>query len=70
MSEQITGLRDGEPWPAKGETVTVTADEAASLVAAGLAEDAKPSKAPKGETADAVPAGENTDATPKRSRRK
>lgn len=70
MSEQITGLRDGAPWPAKGDTMKVSADEAASLVAAGLAEEAKPSKAPAGETADAVPSGENADVTPKRSRRK
>lgn len=70
MSEQITGLRDGVPWPAKGGTVKVSADEAASLIAAGLAEETKPSKAPPGETADAPPSGEDADATPKRSRRK
>lgn len=69
MKLQISGTRNGEPWPARGETIDLPDDEAAALVAQGAAE-------PAGETADAAPeqgkprrrsgkpAGETADATP------
>ena len=34
---QISGTRNGEPWPRPGETLAVPADEADNLAAAGLA---------------------------------
>jgi hypothetical protein len=37
MLAKISGTRDGEDWPARGETLEVSADEAAALVANGLA---------------------------------
>ena len=33
----ITGLRDGEPWPEAGESITLPAEEAALYVANGYA---------------------------------
>lgn len=38
MSRRIGGYRNGEPWPAKGDTLEVTPTEAIDLVAAGYAE--------------------------------
>lgn len=44
---QISGTRDGVDWPAPGETIDVPDDEAASLVANGLAKAAdEPAPAP------------------------
>ena len=37
MLAKISGTRDGEDWPARGETLEVSANEAAALVANGLA---------------------------------
>ena len=36
---QLTGTRDGEPWPPPGTVVDLPDHEAADLVAAGLAAD-------------------------------
>ncbi|KAA9110179.1 hypothetical protein [Microbacterium rhizomatis] len=33
----ISGLRDGEPWPAPGESIVLPADEAALYIANGYA---------------------------------
>lgn len=33
------GARNGQPWPAKGETVDLPTAEAAHLVASGVAEE-------------------------------
>jgi hypothetical protein len=33
----ISGARDGKPWPAAGQTVSLPDGEATALVAAGLA---------------------------------
>jgi hypothetical protein len=33
----VSGTRDGKEWPAVGETITVPADEAAQLIATGIA---------------------------------
>jgi len=37
MVARISGTRNGEDWPAPGEVADVPADEAAALIAAGLA---------------------------------
>ena len=66
MRARISGTRDGQEWPAPGQVLATTADEAAQLVEAGLAV-AKPSKA-AAETA-AAPVAE-TAAAPKPRRRK
>jgi hypothetical protein len=34
----ISGTRDGEDWPQLGETADLPAEEAASMIAAGMAE--------------------------------
>ncbi|WP_326808174.1 hypothetical protein OHB04_22815 [Streptomyces sp. NBC_01775] len=38
MRAELSGTRDGLPWPQKGQTVELPDEEAAHLVAAGLAE--------------------------------
>lgn len=35
----ITGTRDGEDWPARGEVVDLPADEATHMLTAGLVEE-------------------------------
>ncbi|GAB3884572.1 hypothetical protein [Terrabacter terrigena] len=37
LTSEISGSRDGKPWPAAGEEIDLPADEAASLVASGAA---------------------------------
>lgn len=39
MKRQISGTRDGVDWPAPGETIDVPDEEAAGLIANGLAEE-------------------------------
>lgn len=70
MTARITGTRNGDEWPAAGETVDLPKDEAELLVANGLAvaDDAKPVKQAAVETA-AVEAPE-TAAAPKPRGRK
>lgn len=53
--------RNGEPWPAKGESVDLPTAEAAHLVASGIAEEVT---AQDGEPVDQV------SAEPRRTRRK
>lgn len=38
MRVEMSGTRDGLPWPPKGQSVDLPDEEAAHLVAAGLAE--------------------------------
>ena len=38
MLVSISGTRDGQDWPARGELATLPADEAAAMTAAGLVE--------------------------------
>lgn len=38
MKTTISGLRDGEPWPARGEVTDLPDDEATHLISTGLAE--------------------------------
>jgi hypothetical protein len=40
MTHQISGTIDGVEWPAPGGTIDVSDDEAATLIANGLAEPA------------------------------
>lgn len=37
MLTRVSGTRNGEDWPERGELLDVSADEAATLVANGLA---------------------------------
>ncbi|TFE42499.1 hypothetical protein E3E14_25280 [Streptomyces sp. ICN441] len=39
MLADMTGLRDGQPWPKKGEETDLPTATAAHLVAAGVAEE-------------------------------
>lgn len=55
MLVSISGTRDGDKWPARGETVVLPAGEGLQLVAQGDAELVRGSKT---ETADADPAPE------------
>jgi hypothetical protein len=41
MKVQVSGTRDGLPWPDRGETVDLPDEEAAQLCAAGMAETVK-----------------------------
>ena len=41
MNVTISGTRNGQAWPQRGETVELPDAEATELVAAGLAEEAK-----------------------------
>lgn len=38
MRQDISGLRDGEPWPRRGETVDLPDGEALDMIAASIAE--------------------------------
>ena len=38
MQTQISGTRNGQDWPAKGEIIDLPDDEAKDLIAGGLAE--------------------------------
>ncbi|MFD5057430.1 hypothetical protein [Streptomyces sp. NPDC058394] len=48
MLVEMTGTRDGEPWPAKGEEADLPTAAAAHLVSAGVAEQVGESKLRKG----------------------
>jgi hypothetical protein len=67
LTAPISGLRDGRPWPATGESIDLPADEAEQLVRLGVATEGKPAKS--SETTDAPPAGETTDAPPPKPKR-
>jgi hypothetical protein len=45
MLREMTGSRDGEPWPKKGETAELPTATAAHLVASGVAEPAEQAEA-------------------------
>lgn len=65
MTAALSGLRDGAPWPARGEEIVVPDAEGAELCANGMAE---PIAAPeKRETAVAPAAPEKR--APARSRK-
>jgi hypothetical protein len=48
MLVEMTGSRDGEPWPAKGEEADLPTAAAAHLVSAGVAEMVSADKPRKG----------------------
>jgi hypothetical protein len=58
LKSDVSGTRDGQPWPARGEEVDLPDDEGAALCAAGMAEpvavkasgQAEKAVAPKAET--------------------
>lgn len=52
----ISGSRDGVPWPKRGETMELPDDEGASLCASGLA---VPVKSTDGDVEKAVPADDS-----------
>jgi hypothetical protein len=54
MLTQISGVRDGKPWPAEGDTIDVPADEAKSLCESLVAEpvDSRGSKTETAKKAD------------------
>lgn len=54
MKVQVSGTRNGRPWPDRGETMALPDEEAAQLCAAGMAETVK------GEPEKAVPAKAET----------
>lgn len=54
MKVQLSGTRNGKPWPSMGETLDLPAEEAAQMCASGMAETVK------GETEKAVPAKAET----------
>jgi len=58
MIVQMSGTRDGEPWPGRGEIVDLPGEEAAQMCAAGMAETVK------GGTEKAVPAEPETTTVP------
>ena len=65
LKVHLSGTRNGVEWPAYGETVELPDEEAASMVAAGIAEPV--SKHREAETA-VPPAAENREAlVPKRA---
>jgi hypothetical protein len=68
MQHQVSGTRDGVPWPPRGGVMSLPEDEAVILIAQG---SAKPvgEVADEPETAEAPPVGEVADE-PKRPRRR
>ncbi|MEU0831294.1 hypothetical protein [Streptomyces sp. NPDC005969] len=71
MRVDVSGTRNGEPWPTKGSTVELPQDEAKNLIAIGLAveaDDEEPGE-PAEENAQA-PVDEETAAPRKPSPRK
>ena len=53
LKVDMSGTRDGAPWPARGETLEVDDAEGADLCAAGMAEPVTKRDAEKAETATA-----------------
>lgn len=53
MKVDLSGLRDGRPWPPRGEVAEVPDVEGADLCAAGAAEPVADPPAEKAETAKA-----------------
>ncbi|MBO0917534.1 hypothetical protein [Streptomyces laculatispora] len=53
MKVQMSGTRNGEEWPARGEVADLPTGEAQHLVASGIAEEASAVSEPEVETATA-----------------
>ncbi len=70
MQQKISGTRDGEEWPERGEEIDLPDDEAEALISQGAAVASKDApkaapdsgltkaKGPRGRKATAEPAGE------------
>lgn len=58
----ITGLRNGVPWPAVGETTEIPDNEAAEMCGAGLAEPVAVKESDKAEKRPAAKRGETRKA--------
>lgn len=67
LKVSLTGTRNGEDWPARGEVVDLPADEAAHMIAGGLA---VPVDEPKVEKAAAPAAPESAAVNTKPTRRR
>lgn len=65
MTGQISGTRDGSPWPPPGTDLELPGDEAIALIAQGMATPATPAK----ETAAAAPDDTERATTTRRTRR-
>lgn len=67
MRVDVSGTRDGRPWPPRGEVADLPDDEAAALCAAAMAD---PVAEPDGDVEKAVPPQKaETRAAPKRQRK-
>ncbi|GGZ28455.1 hypothetical protein GCM10010387_22400 [Streptomyces inusitatus] len=63
MKVQISGTRDGQLWPERGQTIDLPDSEAALLIATGIAEhDQEPDAEPAVEEATAPGAETSTPA--------
>ncbi len=51
LTTSVSGTRNGEDWPARGSEVDLPDDEAADMIAAGLAKPVEAAEAPAVETA-------------------
>ena len=70
MIVEISGTRDGEEWPKRGESIDLPDAEAADYIAAGLCEaDNPPAPAPAVEVAAVEPATETAARKPGRPRK-
>lgn len=72
MTAQISGMRDGQEWPAPGDLIDVPEDEAKGLIAMGMAkadEPATPAPAPTEEAATAPTASVETAVRKPRTRK-
>lgn len=64
MKVDLSGTRNGQPWPRRGETVDLPDGEAAQLCASGMAETAKgnaETATPKPAETTAIPEPEVTE---------
>lgn len=65
MKVGVSGTRNGQPWPARGETLDLPDDEGAQMCASGMAEPVaehdKAEKAVPAETAEKRAEPEKTD---------
>ncbi len=61
MTGDISGTRDGVRWPARGETVELPDQEAASLIAIGMAKAVERARSEDADVAQELPGGFKAD---------
>ncbi|MFD6275835.1 hypothetical protein ACFWFI_09710 [Streptomyces sp. NPDC060209] len=61
MKQTISGTRNGEEWPARGEIADIPTGEAQHLVASGIAEEVHAEEEPENEGPDDRSKGEDPD---------